>query len=95
MAPRPAHYLNGHDRRSRAARAAWTANPATTCYRCGRTLAAHPPVASDGRPQRWEADHATPGDPHSPLVPSATSCNRRHGAQHGNALRAEPHSESW
>lgn len=71
-----------------------SATPWTTCWRCGKTLAAHEPHRN-GRAPWWEVDHIVSGDPQSPLRLAASTCNRKAGGAEGNALqrqRQEPRS---
>lgn len=76
------HYTGDYQRRAAAVRRAANANPATTCWRCGRTLADHPAGAT------WDAGHIVDGNKYSALAPEASSCNRSHGAALGNRRRA-------
>jgi hypothetical protein len=84
--PKPAHYRGSYHVASRRVREAAAASPYTTCWRCGRTLAQHPPHKT-GKPARWTAGHLRDGDPSSPLLPEASTCNKSAGAAHGNRLR--------
>lgn len=43
---------------------------ATTCHLCGEGARLNDP---------WEADHLTPGDPHSALAAAHRSCNQKRG----------------
>lgn len=94
MAPRDAHYLGGYDRRARALVAAATANRATKCWRCGRTLEQHPPHHT-GKPARWTAGHVRDGDPLSPLLPEASTCNYSAGAQRVNGKPVAQPTRRW
>ena len=75
------HYSGDYVRRARAVRLAANADPDCRCWRCGRTLAEHGPRAT------WDAGHVRDGDPLSPLLPEASSCNRSAGAAAGNRRR--------
>jgi hypothetical protein len=74
-------------------REAANANPATVCWRCGKTIQDHRPHRS-GRPAFWTAGHLRDGDASSPLAPEASTCNYRAG----NALQrqaVELRSREW
>ena len=75
------HHRGTYHVRARQVRAAAYANPATQCWRCGRTLNQHKPG------DRWTAGHIHDGDPNSPLLPEARSCNSSAGATLGNQRR--------
>lgn len=62
------------------------ADPATQCWRCGKTLAQHKPGDT------WQAGHLHDGDKTSPAAPEARSCNARAG-QHRAWGNPEPRSE--
>ena len=81
-----AHHRGDYHVRSRQVRDQANADPTTTCWRCGRTLAQHPPH-KNGKPARWTAGHLIDGDPTSPLAPEASTCNYSAGATTGNARR--------
>lgn len=83
---KPAHYQGSYHVRSRLVREAAYADPSTRCWRCGRTLDQHPPHKT-GAPPRWTAGHVRDGDPTSPLLPEASTCNKTAGARYGNRLR--------
>lgn len=75
------------------------ANPAQQCWRCGRTLAAHP-LYPNGRRQTWTAGHLNDGQHDATLTindlrAEASRCNEEAGAYYGNAKRVEPRSECW
>lgn len=76
---RGAHHRGSYQVRARHVREQALANPATQCWRCGRTAAEH------GR--RWHAGHLRDGDPNSPLLPECEPCNTSAGARLGNQLR--------
>lgn len=78
VAPRPAHYAGDYQSRQKALTRAAYANPATTCYHCGRTLDEHPRTRA-GNPPTWSAEHVRPADPTSPLAPSVLGCNAAAG----------------
>jgi hypothetical protein len=79
---KPAHYRGSYHVRSRALVAAAKANPATKCWRCGLTILEHEPHKS-GRAAYWTAGHVRDGDPTSPLLPEASTCNYIAGARLG------------
>ena len=78
--PKPAHYKGSYHVRARAIRRAAYMNPATTCWRCGRTLNQHPNTKT-GQPPRWTAGHVIDGDPLSPLLPEVQVCNYSAGGK--------------
>lgn len=82
-----AHHSGTYQRRAQHIRDQANADPTTTCWRCGRTLAHHPPH-DDGKPAQWTAGHIIDSDPRSPLAPEASTCNYTAGARTGNARRA-------
>jgi hypothetical protein len=88
-----AHYKGTYPRRAAAVRAAAYADPSTRCWRCGRTLAAHPPHTT-GAAATWQAGHIVDGDSSQPLLPEASTCNTSAGATYGNTKR-EPTSRRW
>lgn len=67
-------------------RANANANPDTKCWRCGRTLAQHPPH-KNGKPAKWTAGHRVDGQVGGPLAPEASTCNYSAGATTGNQRR--------
>lgn len=71
--PRPHHTDPNYRRTSQQLRTMWNADPYTTCWICGEG-------ARPGDP--WQADHHTPGDPTSILLPAHRTCNARRGAEH-------------
>jgi hypothetical protein len=81
-----AHHRGDYHRRSRALVAAAKLNPGTLCWRCGRTLANHPPHRN-GKPATWTAGHVRDSDPTSPLAPEASTCNYQAGARLTNQRR--------
>ncbi len=74
-----------HDQRSRALRARAYADPATCCWRCGRTLA-QVKAAEPMRQVVWHAGHT--GGRYDPLLPECSLCNLRASAAQTNARRA-------
>lgn len=84
----PIRYGTAH----RAMRAAWApvvARGEAACTRCHQTI--HPG-------QRWDLDHIDGGTPDQYAGPAHARCNRRAGAQHGNAARSRRRpttSEAW
>lgn len=81
------HHTGSYQARAAAVRAAANANPTTTCWRCGRTLAEHPPHRN-GKPARWTAGHIHDGQIDGPLAPEASTCNYSAGATLGNKRRS-------
>lgn len=88
------HYAWPYQLRAAAVRRSANANPAHLCWRCGRTLAQHPPH-KDGRRPRWQAGHTVDGDSSAPLAAEASTCNLSEGAKAGNVKRALPTSRRW
>lgn len=83
-------------RRNRLVARAYS-NRLTKCWRCGRTLAEHPPHQT-GAPVKWTAGHIRDSDPTSPLAPEASTCNSSAGAKYGNTGRivgSNPRSRDW
>lgn len=70
----PHHRTWDYIKRSERVRREAYANPAHPCWRCGRTLAEHPPHRS-GRAATWHAGHTIKGDNASPLRAEASTCN--------------------
>src|SRR5262245_19553682 len=80
--------------------------PTAVCWRCGRTLAEHPPH-KNGRAASWHTGHTVDGStswqvwahvsrvptPGDWLAPEASTCNTSDGAAYGNRRR-EP-SSGW
>lgn len=64
------------DKRSRQARA----NPPNVCHFCQLPITPGQPL---------DADHIRTGDPTSPIIATHRSCNRSHGATHGNNQRTK------
>ena len=86
-----AHYAGTYRRRAAAVRAVANADPSTTCWRCGLTLA----EAQRSDPGvRWDAGHVNDGEVDGLLLAEHSSCNRAAGAAAGNAKR-EPRSRRW
>lgn len=82
-------------KRSVAARKAVAAMLPAPCYRCGRIVTAD---------MKWEADHPmsrvhaealgiSEHDQDQAVVAAHASCNHKHGASIGNALKAKPRTE--
>lgn len=80
--PKAAHHRGAHQVTAKRITDAAYANPATTCRRCGLTLAerheTHPNAT-------WDAGHPDPGQ--TGYAPECSHCNRSAGATHGNRLR--------
>ncbi len=81
-----AHHRGDYHVRARRVRDQANTDPTTTCWRCGHTLAQHPPHR-DGKPATWTAGHTVDGDSSAPLAPEASTCNYSAGAKAGNARR--------
>lgn len=73
------HYGAAHDRASREHRARWYADPATTCARCGRTIADVLVLGWTPRQAAWDAGHVHDGQPGGPYQPEHARCNRSAG----------------
>lgn len=86
------HYTGSYDARAKAVRRAANADPLTTCWRCGRTLAAE--QARTGKVVKWHAGHVIDGDSLSPLRAEHSTCNTSAGARMGNR-RSMATSERW
>ena len=91
MADRTQPWHRGtHQARARKVVNAAKADPSTACWRCGRTLAAHPPH-KNGRRAFWTGGHVYDGQPDSPYLPEASTCNFQHGARKRAAqMRGKP-----
>jgi hypothetical protein len=94
------HYSGDYATRRHYLIAAANADPRTICWRCRRTLAEHEPHRN-GRKAYWTAGHVRDGDPTSPLLPEASTCNYSAGGRLGNARRSgrrfngNPTSRRW
>lgn len=77
------HHRGTYHRRSLAIVTAARSNPATRCWRCGRTLTEHPPH-HNGRPPFWTAGHIIDGQVNGELRPEASTCNYSAGARRRN-----------
>ena len=86
-AKRNAHHRGTYFAQAAAVRARANVDPTTRCWRCGRTLAQHPPHRN-GKPARWTAGHVHDGQIGGPLEPEASTCNYSAGATMGNRQRA-------
>lgn len=74
-----------HDKRAKVIRWRAYADPATRCWRCGRTLA-EVKAAEPTRRVEWHAGHT--GGPLEPLAPECSLCNWRDSAATTRAKRA-------
>ena len=72
--------------RAALVRAEANANPATTCWRCKRTMSDIRKVRRDAE---WTAGHVIDSDPRSPLAAECSPCNYSAGAHYGNRLRRQ------
>lgn len=74
------------------------ASPLSRCWRCQRLLDEHPPHRN-GDPAYWTAGHVRDGDPTSPLMLEASTCNYAAGARRRNELakrrNGNPTSRRW
>jgi hypothetical protein len=86
MAKKP-HHAGTYHRRAIAVRAAANADPATRCWRCGRTKAQHK--------REWTAGHAVAGVVNGQLLPECAECNYRHGALMKNGRLKPTPSRIW
>lgn len=84
MTSKAHHRSPAYARQSRLVRAAANADPATRCWRCGRTLPEHPSHKT-GAPPRWTAGHVNDGQLDGPLAAEASTCNYTAGARLGAA----------
>jgi hypothetical protein len=95
---KPAHRTGGYHVAARRVRDAANANPATRCWRCGRTLAQHP-NHRNGKPPKWTAGHVVDGEVAGRLLPEASTCNYQAGARLGNRRMRKARSKrtplSW
>jgi len=90
-----AHHRGAHQTIARRITTAANANPSTTCWRCGKTLAQHRPHKT-GRAVTWQAGHIVDGNSSAGYAAEASTCNTSAGATAGNAQRSrEPHSRHW
>jgi len=83
---KPPHYAGNYHVQARHIRDTANANPDTKCWRCGHTLADHPPH-KNGRPPYWTAGHILDSDPNSPLAPEASTCNYQAGGRQRHTQR--------
>lgn len=94
-----AHYRGRYHVLSRVVRERARADPRTRCWRCGKTLGEHG-AHRNGRRAFWTAGHVIDGDPNSPLLPEASTCNLSAGGRLGRLVQtggAAPtvNSERW
>lgn len=86
--PKPL-YRGSYPRRSKAIREAAQQNPATRCWRCGRTyieaLRLWGPKGA-----AWQSGHVVDGHPGSPLAAEHARCNKRAGAKKGGEALRRP-----
>lgn len=86
------HYRGSYDTRAKRVRDLAYGDPATTCWRCGRTLAQ---ARASDPDVTWHAGHVFDGDPNSPLMPEHSSCNQSAGAKAGHKRRELNPSRRW
>lgn len=94
MAGAPHHATPTYRRTAAIVRRLAAANPGTRCWRCGRTLAEHPPHAT-GKPATWTAGHVTDGQIDGELRPEASTCNFAAGGTRAGRLRIGATSRDW
>jgi hypothetical protein len=79
------HHRGSYQVTAARVRAIANADPATTCWRCGLTLAE---IRLHRNPKaRWTAGHLNDGQVGGPLAPECSPCNYGAGATHGNNQR--------
>ena len=105
---KPRHPAGTFHTRSATVRQLAYAHPGAVCWRCGLTLAQHPPH-HDGRRPTWTGGHTIDGwidappwynvtrrPPPGPwIAPEASTCNYAAGAGRTNTLRLNPTSRDW
>jgi hypothetical protein len=84
-------YRGSYHSRSKRLRAAAYTNPATTCWRCGRTYAEAMKLWGP-KGAAWQAGHKIDGHHGSPLAAEHTYCNTAAGARLGHKRRAKRES---
>lgn len=78
------HHRGSHQVRAKAITDAAKANPATRCWRCGRTMT----EIRKTKPRAiWHAGHLKDGQIGGPYRAECSPCNTSAGARKGNALR--------
>ncbi|MEM9521572.1 MAG: hypothetical protein AAGA37_19840 [Actinomycetota bacterium] len=91
------HHRGAHQRLSAAARAAYNANPATVCARCGLTRTQG--IQRYGRRAgQWQAGHRIDGHIATSVAdyqPEHAHCNASAGAALGNRQRTPVNSREW
>lgn len=92
----PRHYQG--DYQTRRKRLLATITQHSICWRCGRTLDAHP-AHRNGRRPYWTAGHVRDSDPSSPLALEASTCNYAAGgrlkAERAKRRNGNPTSRRW
>lgn len=88
------HYTGSYQARARAVRDAAYADPATKCWRCGKTLAEAQRMWPDRR-VCWHAGHTVDGNSAYPLRAEHNVCNTSAGAQVTNKKRQLKPSRRW
>jgi hypothetical protein len=89
--PKAPHHAGTYHRRSLALVAAAYANPATTCWRCGKTLAEHRRTLT-GKAPRWSAGHVVKGQVDGLLLPEVLSCNVKAENDHRKDTKQTKHT---
>lgn len=83
------HHRGDYRTRAKRVTDAAKADQGTLCWRCAKPLAEHAPHRNGKRPW-WTAGHVRDGDPLSPLLPEASTCNMQAGGQVGNERKYPP-----
>lgn len=99
---RKQHHSGSFSQQARLMRNAAHADPTTTCWRDGLTLAEHPVGA------RWTCGHVDDAElyrlhpsPHARWIdgrlcaPECSGCNYKHGAAKGNRMRSHTTTRNW
>ncbi len=84
---RKAWHSGSYQRQAAAVRARADADPATRCWRCGRTRAEHR--------SKWQAGHVIDGQVGGELRAECTPCNASAGAVRGNRMRVQGYDREW
>ena len=105
---KPRHHAGTFHTSSATVRRLANAHPGAVCWRCGLTLAQHPPH-HDGQRPTWTGGHtidgwidappwvhATRRPPPGPwIAPEASTCNSAAGAGRTNKIRTNAQSRDW
>jgi hypothetical protein len=82
---KPPHRRGTYATEAKAVRDQANANPATRCWRCGRTLTE---IRRTKPHAVWDAGHVIDGQIGGPLRAECSPCNRGRGAAMGNRKRS-------